>query len=383
MKTSLVPQTLLWLLGFAAAVHGPAVAASETKPLDGRYLYVAVPSLGRQPERGGRGLLIFDIDHGHKFVRRLPMAGLAADGSGRLLSTKGIVASEKTNRVWVSTTEGLMCVDLLTERLLWEKLYDGGCDRMALSPDGKTIYLPSFEKDHWHVIDALSGEIIKRLELKSAAHNTMWGADGKRVYMAGIESPMLGIADPRDHSLLKPAGPFGNSIRPFTVNASQTLVFVNVNDLLGFEVGDLRTGKRIHRIEVEGFQKGPVKRHKCPSHGIALTPDEKEIWICDSFNQQLHIYDVSGMTTQRPPRKVASISTPREQPGWITFSIDGKFAYPATGEVIDTATRKIVTALVDETGAEVHSEKMMEIQFRGGRPVKVGDQFGIGRVPAK
>ena len=40
----------------------------------------------------------------------------------------------------------------------------------------------------------------------------------------------------------------------------------------------------------------------------------------------------------------------REQPGWITFSLDGKLAYPSTGEVIDTATKKIITALADETG---------------------------------
>ena len=31
----------------------------------------------------------------------------------------------------------------------------------------------------------------------------------------------------------------------------------------------------------------------------------------------------------------------RDQPGWITFSLDGKHAYPSTGEVIDIATRKI------------------------------------------
>jgi 6-phosphogluconolactonase (cycloisomerase 2 family) len=172
----------------------------------------------------------------------------------------------------------------------------------------------------------------------------------------------------------------GDMIRPLTVNAAQTLVFVNVNELLGFEVGDLRTGKKLHRVEVQGFQKGPVKRHKCPSHGIAFTPDEKQIWICDSFNQQLHIFDVSTMTDTIPPRQIASIRTPRDEPGWITFSIDGKYAYPATGEVIDTATRKIVAELKDETGAEVHSEKMMEIQFRDGRPSRVGDQFGIGRA---
>ena len=41
--------------------------------------------------------------------------------------------------------------------------------------------------------------------------------------------------------------------KPFTINAAQTLCFVNVNDLLGFEVGDLKTGKMLHRVEVTGY----------------------------------------------------------------------------------------------------------------------------------
>jgi hypothetical protein len=69
-----------------------------------------------------------------------------------------------------------------------------------------------------------------------------------------------------------------------------------------------------------------------------------------------------------------------DQPGWITFGLDGKPAYPSTGEVVDVATRKIVAALSDETGAAVHSEKVVEIYFAGGVPVRTGDQFGVGRV---
>src|SRR5882724_8677043 len=72
----------------------------------------------------------------------------------------------------------LMCLDLVTEKILWDKPYDGGCDRLALSPNGKIIYLPSLEKGHWHVVDAISGEIIKRLETDSGAHNTIFGLDG-------------------------------------------------------------------------------------------------------------------------------------------------------------------------------------------------------------
>ena len=34
----------------------------------------------------------------------------------------------------------------------------------------------------------------------------------------------------------------------------------------------------------------------------------------------------------------------------------------------------------DETGTDVHSEKVVEIHFAGDKPVRNGDQFGIGRV---
>ncbi len=144
--------------------------------------------------------------------------------------------------------------------------------------------------------------------------------------------------------------------------------------MLGFEVGDLKTGKKLHRVEVPGFKKGPVKRHGCPSHGIGLTPDEKELWAVDAANERVHVFDATVM----PPKYAQSVKL-REQPGWVTFSLDGKYAYPSTGEVIDTATKKIVTALADETGREVHSEKMVEIHFKDGMPVTAGDQFGLGR----
>jgi 6-phosphogluconolactonase (cycloisomerase 2 family) len=150
---------------------------------------------------------------------------------------------------------------------------------------------------------------------------------------------------------------------------------VNVNDLLGFEVGDLKTGKRLHRVEVEGFEKGPVKRHGCPSHGIGLTPDERELWVCDATNRRMHVFDATVL----PPKQAASIEV-RDEPGWITFSLDGRLAYPSTGDIIDVKSRRVVAQLTDEEGRMVMSEKMVEIHFKGEEPVRAGDQFGLGRV---
>jgi hypothetical protein len=47
--------------------------------------------------------------------------------------------------------------------------------------------------------------------------------------------------------------------------------------------------------------------------------------------------------------------------------------------VIDVKTRRIVTELKDEAGKSVMSEKMLEIDVRDGKPIRSGDQFGIGR----
>ncbi|MFN0123445.1 MAG: YncE family protein [Blastocatellia bacterium] len=345
-----------------------AVAAAQKER---HLLYVAVPGIRNYLEFGGHGVLVYDIDDNYKLLRRIAAKGL--DQNGLPLNVKGIAAHAGSARLYVTTTQTLSAFDLLTGKLLWEKPYEGGTDRLALSPDGKTIYLPSLEKDHWHVVDAMSGDIITKLVPKSGAHNTIYGPDGKSVFLAGLKSQMLSISDTSKHEITRAVGPFGASIRPFTINGSQTLAFVNVNELLGFEIGDIRTGKFLHRVEVQGFKQGPIKRHGCPSHGIGMTPDEKEIWVCDAYNQQLHIFDATVM----PPKQVASIEV-NDQPGWVTFSIDGRHAWPATGEVIDVKTRKVVTHLRDERGQAVQSEKMLEIDFAGDKPVRTGNQFGIG-----
>jgi DNA-binding beta-propeller fold protein YncE len=136
----------------------------------------------------------------------------------------------------------------------------------------------------------------------------------------------------------------------------------------------MNTGKLLHRVEVTGFAKGDVKRHGCPSHGVGLTPDEKELWLSDGHNERVHIFDATVM----PPKQVASIKL-RDQPGWVTFSMDGRYAYPSTGEVIDTKTRKIVVALTDEEKRVVQSEKVVEVVMSDGKVVRTGDQFGVGR----
>ena len=336
-----------------------------------RLLYVAQPGIRNYVEYGGIGILVYDIDRGYRFVRRIASQDVP-DGAASE-NVKGIAASARTARVYVSTIKRVMAFDLTTDRKVWDRTVEGGADRLAISPDGSILYVPSLEGPHWTVLDAASGSVRKTIVTNSGAHNTVYGPDGRRVYLAGLKSKLLAVADPATHTVVKEVGPFTNVIRPFTINGAQTRCYVNVNDLLGFEVGDLTSGKMLHRVEVTGFSKGPVKRHGCPSHGVALTRDESELWLADGANNAIHIFDARAT----PPKQIASV-TLRDQPGWVSFSIDGRHAYSSTGEVIDATSRKIVAALTDETGRAVQSEKLLEIVFDGGKPVRAGDQFGIG-----
>jgi DNA-binding beta-propeller fold protein YncE len=362
-------RSLIVLVLIAGAGAGAAAAQPQSKQR--RLLYVVAPGIRNYLEFGGAGVLVFDIDNAHKFVKRI---ATPASQAAKPENIKGVCACASTRKLYFTTLTKTYCLDLVSEKTLWEKALPGGCDRPSITPDGKVLYIPSLEKDHWNVVDAANGELITDIVTKNRAHNTVVSLDGTRMYLAGISSPILPVADTRTHKIIEEVGPFGAGIRPLTVNADRSLIYVTVNELLGFEIGDLKSGKRLHRIEVQGFKQGMVKRHGCPSHGVGLTPDETEIWVCDAANQQMHVFDNRVM----PPKQIVSIKL-REQPGWITFTRDGQFAYPSTGDVIDVKTKKIVAQLMDEEGREVHSEKVVEVILENGEVVLVGDQFGVGR----
>lgn len=335
-------------------------------------MYVAVPGIRNYLGYGGHGILVFDMDNNHRFVKRIATQGLGTNG--RPENVKGVAVSVHLNSIYVSTLNKLQRIDLTSEKVLWEKTYEGGCDRMSISPDGKIMYLPALEKDFWNVVDCEKGDVITKIKVVKRSHNTVYGLSGDHAYLADISSPYLHVTDTKTHKIVKQVGPFGDGIRPFTINGKETLAFVNVDGLLGFEVGDLQTGKVLARVVVEGWNMGDVRRHGNPSHGIALTPDEKELWVSDGYNMRMHVFSAAA-----PYQQLTTIPLV-DMPGWITFSLDGKYAYPSSGEVIDVKTRKVLLMLQDEFFNNVSSEKMVEIHMEGNRAVKAGDQFGLGRV---
>ena len=108
------------------------------------------------------------------------------------------------------------------------------------------------------------------------------------------------------------------------------------------------------------------KPHSTPSHGINIRPDQKEVWMVDGVYGYVYVFDI----TRPAPAQIASIplfatAAERPHPGWVSFSIDGSFAYPDGGAVIDTRTKTVVVRIPT-------TEKLIEIDFDGTRAVAAG-----------
>jgi DNA-binding beta-propeller fold protein YncE len=372
-----------------ASVQGQAAPgagqrpAANSAPKEKDLLYVAVPGTAYLPSyRLGVGILVFDVKNNFEFVKRIATWDFPASQDSE--NVVGIAVSPATGLLYLSTGKRLAAFDLITEKMAWEQTYDGQCcEMMALSPDGQMMYVPSDLHSHWYVVDAKTGALITKIEYPKIAgtHNTIWSRDGSRVFMSGAFSNFMVVANAKTHTIVQTIGPFSESVRPFTVNGRGTLLFANMVGLDGFEVADTKSGKVLHRVEVAGDWKERIKDrnlvlgHGTPSHGVAMSPDEKEIWVTDGVGSNLHVFDATVM----PPKQVTSVKT-RIPPYWVTFGLDGKYVFAASGDVIDAATKKIVAGLKDEFGRAVSSEKQVECLFVNGKLMRAVDRFGIGQV---
>ena len=352
-------------------------------PAEKELIYVTLPgTLEGSWDQNGSGIVVLDASYDYSFVKRIPTWDIPASSYPEQVA--GVTASPVTQMIYVATRGRLAAWDLTTEKKVWENAYDGTCcERPQVSPDGSFMYVGSDLKDFWYVVNPKTGDLITKVVSPKSpgAHNLNLSQDGKLAFMAP-NGKVMGIADTTTHTLMKTIA-FPDNVRVFVVNHDSSLIYTNLNNLLGFVIADVKTGQIIQKVEVQGFgwpdnwniKPRPRIPHGCPSHGIALINNEKEVWLDDGLNNCIHVFD----NTQMPPKEIASIKT-TAGPYWITPSVDGRVAYISSGDVIDTKTRKIIGQLKDEYGRVMHSEKLLDMVFAKGKLTQVSNQFGNGAV---
>jgi DNA-binding beta-propeller fold protein YncE len=340
-------------------------------------------------------MYVYDMDNGHKMVKQVSLPTSAG--------VRGVAASPRTHMLYVSFGGdggskwhgSMLGYDLLKESVVWTQNYAHGIDSMAISPDGKTMYMPEGENADtgiWYVVDAATGNDVGTINGGTGPHNTVVSLDGSHVYLGGRTHNYLEVADTATNKVIKNIGPLKDTVRPFTINGSETLAYTTATGFLGFQVSSITTGQVLYTVPINGFSwdgSGP----SAPSHGISLSPDEKEVYVIDAPNSYVHVFDVSHVPAAAPVQ-IADIKLTEtmlahpESPcaydcvkdGWLQHSRDGRFVYVGdAGDVIDTATRQVTFHLPPLS----NSRKMLEIDWANDEPVFCTSRSGLGYVTNK
>ncbi len=355
----------------AAAIAASAgwAALGCTSPTTSHYQYVFPDG----------EIHVFDSDQGHRSVKTVAVPEATI--------IRGVAAHAGTHRLYLagdgetSDDAYVLAYDLVDDRVLWKQLYPPFVDGLCVTSDGRRLYV-AYAMDKVLALDAADGQALAAIPATTGVHNVVCAPDGQRVYVGAGQSDTMTVIATEKNSVLRHIGPFGGSVRPFTFDLQERWVFANVNGLLGFEIADTHSGAILHRLSPPGY-KATYPADVGPSHGIAMSPDGREVWIADEPYNRVHVFDVTGLP-DKAPIAVAEIALqgslsapgPRQgREGWLQFNRDGRYVYVGdAGDVIDAARRRIVTHL----DALANTRKMLEIDFERGVPVWASSRASMG-----
>jgi hypothetical protein len=371
---------------------------------------IASPGATGSPQTVQVTLMVTGTNHyeyvftdGTLYVYDLDSAGFPVVKSKSIptsTGTRGAVACAGNDTLYVSFggdggssgNGGLFAYDLVSDTVVWTQNYSHGIDSHAITPDCALIYMPDGELANsttWHVVDAKTGNEIGTIAGSRASnpHNTI--VFNGHVYLGGRQSTLFQAANVSNNTVYFTSANTANTIRPFTINAEETAAYITETSFLGFEQIDLTTatGAVRFKVPVAGFSSNcsPSNCPSTPSHGISMSPDERWLYVMDSINGYVHVFDIRGGVTVQPVQtfdvKLNHGLLNTESPcaydclgdGWLHHSFDGRYVFVGdSGDVIDTGVQSGYAnppAVVGFLPQMANSRKEIEIDFQNGKVI--------------
>ena len=178
---------------------------------------------------------------------------------------------------------------------------------MALSADGRSLYVVCEKSDELRVVDIASGKVIKQIAVGHVPTGISLSPDGKQIYVANSWSDNVSVIDTSTLSVARivPAG--FEPISAISDREGRTLYTANrlSNDI---SVIDLQSGKEIKRLvagrgasylTLSPDGKQIYCTHIYPNIGKFRTPPESEITVIDTATQDVverkPLHNVAGV----------------------------------------------------------------------------------------
>jgi YVTN family beta-propeller protein len=257
----------------------------------------------------------------------------------------GAAVAPDGSRIYISdeAQSTLDVADSKTLKVIKRIPLSGHPNNVAMAPDGKRVYVAIIQAPGGvDVIDTSSLENIKTLTTKGTIHNPYVTPDGKYVVAGSIVAKTVNVIDTHTDQLAWTLD-MGLGVRPMAFaknpDGSTKWIFVQLSDFNGFAVVDFATHKEIKRIQNPELLPGhsKVTAGADPSHGMAVTPDQKTLVVCSRENNELFSYSLPDL----------KLSGRAELGGkgaaWVTLTPDGKTAYVAMAVTNDVSAVDVKT----------------------------------------
>lgn len=211
------------------------------------------------------------------------------------------------------------------------KLTGADADKMcvaglALSQDQKTLFALNNGDDALYALDASNGDPRTRLPVGDHPVACRLSADGKRLYIAnwgGSEVAEVDTSDPEHPTLLGhiPTGAHPNDL---TLSSDERL-FVTCGNDDSVSVYDLKARKPLETIKTTLVANSPSGTTPV---ALALTRDEKTLYVVNADNNDVCVMDVS----RRGHTRVRGFVPTGWYPSSIAVSTDGKKILVGSGK---------------------------------------------------
>lgn len=213
----------------------------------------------------------------------------------------------------------------------------GHPNNIALTPDGRKLYVAIVQMSGGlDVIDTAKLERVTTIPIKGGIHNPYVTPDGKYAVAGSIMGKTVNVVDTATNELAWSLN-MGLGVRPMAISknpdGSTKWIFVQLTDMNGFAVVDFATRKEIKRIENPPLPPGEktVPEGADPSHGIAVTPDQKMLVVNSRLNNSLYTYSLPDL------KPVGNVYLGGMGAAWLTLTPDGKTAYVANAVTNDVS----------------------------------------------
>lgn len=213
------------------------------------------------------------------------------------------------------SADGIGIVDLKTGEV--ERIIRGVSDpeQMAVSADGKRLYIASEDTGTAVVTDIASGKVLATLEVGGEPEGVTISPDGRFVYVTSEEDHQVSVIDTKTNSLHKQF-PVGKRPRSSAFSPDGRRAYVTGENDGTVSIVDTKNHEVIQTLQLPGDNPRPM--------GVVVSPNGKRLYVATGRGATLVAYDTDDY-------QVLGVAEVGPRPWGLAISPDGSELYSADG----------------------------------------------------